>query len=117
MGANFECHSGCLLSKSPLSNSITSHPNVFLLGSELEELLQEVLEAKDLGISVLDKHHEDNNWSYGQSILFTVTVVTTIGEELIKLCFAYLKYASNNWIKHKVQVFVVLNEPSVCPIH
>ena len=53
--------------------------SVFLLGSELEELLQEVLEAKDLGISVLDKHHEDNNWSYGQSILFTVTVVTTIG--------------------------------------
>ena len=46
----------------------------------MEELLEEVLEAKDLGISVLDKHHQDNNWSYGQSILFTVTVVTTIGK-------------------------------------
>lgn len=45
----------------------------------MEELLSAALTYKDRGISVLDKHLDDHNWSVGQSILFTVTVVTTIG--------------------------------------
>jgi hypothetical protein len=35
---------------------------------------------KQKGISVLDRDKEGEVWHYGQGILFTVTVVTTIGE-------------------------------------
>ncbi len=34
------------------------------------------------GVSILDKDEGQENWSFGQSILFTVTVVTTIGSSL-----------------------------------
>ena len=50
------------------------------LGSELEEFLDFVIRSSQQGISVLDNDAYEQNWSLGQSFLFTVTVVTTIGE-------------------------------------
>ena len=49
-------------------------------GSDLEELLGFVIRTSQNGISVLDSDEYEVNWSLGQSFLFAVTVVTTIGE-------------------------------------
>ena len=35
---------------------------------------------KESGISLLDRDKDEEIWQYGQGILFTVTVVTTIGK-------------------------------------
>ena len=48
-------------------------------GSEVEDLLSKALEFHKDGISALDKHRYVQNWAFGQSVMFTVTVVTTIG--------------------------------------
>ena len=42
-------------------------------------------ESSQHGIGVLENDLNDNNWSLGQSFLFTVTVVTTVGTFLINL--------------------------------
>ena len=42
-------------------------------------------ESSQHGIGVLENDLNDNNWSLGQSFLFTVTVVTTVGTFLFKL--------------------------------
>jgi len=56
---------------------LQDHPNVS--ADELEELLERVLSYKESGISLLDRDKDEEIWQYGQGILFTVTVVTTIG--------------------------------------
>lgn len=43
-------------------------------------LLEMAHSYKSAGISILDKHKDNENWSFGQATLFTVTVVTTIGK-------------------------------------
>ena len=48
-------------------------------GTEFEELLSLFTESSGHGIGVSDEDLDDNNWSLGQSFLFTVTVVTTVG--------------------------------------
>ena len=47
---------------------------------ELEDLLESMLSYKERGISLLERDKDKEIWQYGQSILFTVTVVTTIGK-------------------------------------
>ena len=54
----------------------------FFSGTEFEHLLHFVTEASQHGIGVLDGDLRDNNWSLGQSFLFTVTVVTTVGKTI-----------------------------------
>ena len=39
-----------------------------------------MLSYKEKGISLLERDKDMEIWQYGQSILFTVTVVTTIGK-------------------------------------
>ena len=46
----------------------------------MEELLEKVLSYKESGISLLERDKDEEIWQYGQGILFTVTVVTTIGK-------------------------------------
>lgn len=46
---------------------------------DLEDLLESSQDFIQDGISVLRKDEDEENWSFGQSVLFTVTVVTTIG--------------------------------------
>ena len=39
-----------------------------------------MLSYKESGISLLERDKDEEIWQYGQGILFTVTVVTTIGK-------------------------------------
>ena len=47
--------------------------------SEFEQLLLKISELHSQGIGFSDSDLESNNWSIGQSLLFTVTVITTVG--------------------------------------
>ena len=51
-------------------------------GTEFEQMLLFVTESSKRGIGVLDSQIIDHNWSMGQSLLFTVTVVTTVGKSI-----------------------------------
>jgi hypothetical protein len=53
----------------------------------MEEFLDFVIRSSQKGISVLDDDATQQNWSLGQSFLFTVTVVTTIGKWFWQLKF------------------------------
>ena len=55
---------------------------VFETADELEDLLESMLSYKERGISLLERDKDKEIWQYGQSILFTVTVVTTIGKSM-----------------------------------
>jgi len=55
---------------------LQKYPNIN--ETEFEQMLYFVTEYSKRGISVLDSSTLDN-WSLGQSLLFTVTVVTTVG--------------------------------------
>ena len=54
---------------------IAQNPGVSM--EELENLIEDIMYR---GISPKRKDFNNSNWSFGQSFLFTVTVVTTIGE-------------------------------------
>ena len=53
---------------------VAAHPGV--KDADLEKLIDEIMYR---GISPKQNDIENSNWSFGQSLLFTVTVVTTIG--------------------------------------
>nr|CAD7427375.1 unnamed protein product [Timema monikensis] len=46
---------------------------------DLEELIQEVVKASNRGVSAARNVSGEPNWSFGQSLFFSSTVVTTIG--------------------------------------
>ncbi len=48
--------------------------------ADLEALLNDAQSYNDIGISVLEKDRFKRIWNFGESIMFTVTVVTTIGK-------------------------------------
>nr|CAD7409486.1 unnamed protein product [Timema poppensis] len=56
---------------------------VFLRNVDLEELIQEVVRASNRGVSAARNVSGEPNWSFGQSLFFSSTVVTTIGEGTI----------------------------------
>lgn len=56
---------------------LEKHPCVS--DSDLELLLKEVVWAADRGVSAVNNVTGQPNWSFGQSIFFSSTVVTTIG--------------------------------------
>ena len=60
------------------SQFLADHPSVN--SADLEKLLDEIMFR---GISPKRRDLHRSNWSFGQSFLFTVTVVTTIGELVI----------------------------------
>ncbi|XP_065363434.1 potassium channel subfamily K member 1-like isoform X1 [Calliphora vicina] len=66
-------------------NEITILRNNFLLkypqvkDDDLEEFLKAVITANDRGISPLRNATNEMNWSFGQALFFSSTVVTTIG--------------------------------------
>nr|CAD7597040.1 unnamed protein product [Timema genevievae] len=47
--------------------------------ADLEELIQEVVKASNRGVSAARNVSGEPNWSFGQSLFFSSTVVTTIG--------------------------------------
>lgn len=57
--------------------------NIFLsLFSEddLEEFIKVIVDATNQGISPLKNATNELNWSFGQSFLFSTTLITTIGK-------------------------------------
>lgn len=46
---------------------------------ELEDFIEEVLKASARGISALRNATSEPNWTFGQALFFSTTVVTTIG--------------------------------------
>ncbi|CAK1585690.1 unnamed protein product [Parnassius mnemosyne] len=56
---------------------IARYPNV--LDDDLEALLEEVIRASNQGVSASRNVSGGPNWSFGQSLFFSSTVVTTIG--------------------------------------
>lgn len=46
---------------------------------ELEDFIEQVLKASAQGISALRNATSEPNWTFGQALFFSTTVVTTIG--------------------------------------
>nr|CAI5837971.1 unnamed protein product [Callosobruchus analis] len=53
------------------------HPNVS--DEALEDLISEIVRASNRGVSAIRNATGEPNWSFGQSLFFSSTVVTTIG--------------------------------------
>lgn len=53
--------------------------NLFTDG-ELEKFISEVLKASNRGISAMRNATSEPNWTFGQALFFSTTVVTTIGK-------------------------------------
>ena len=47
--------------------------------SELEAFIEEVVAANDRGVSATRNVSSEPNWSFGQSLFFAGTILTTIG--------------------------------------
>lgn len=59
-----------------------------LSDDDLEEFLKAIITANDRGISPLRNASNDLNWSFGQALFFSTTVVTTIGKSFMNQFFA-----------------------------
>jgi len=46
----------------------------------MESFIKEVLSASNRGVSAAKNVSGEPNWSFGQSLFFACTVITTIGE-------------------------------------
>ncbi|CAG9858855.1 unnamed protein product [Phyllotreta striolata] len=55
----------------------TQYPTVS--DNDLEELIVEIVKASNRGVSAVNNATGEPNWSFGQSLFFASTVVTTIG--------------------------------------
>lgn len=56
---------------------------LFIADDELEKFIGEVLKASSRGISALRNATSEPNWTFGQALFFSTTVVTTIGIPLL----------------------------------
>lgn len=59
---------------------------------KLEAFVQAIVEAHNKGVSVSGNSSNEPNWSFGQSLFFAASVLTTIGKS------SYLRIQSNNII-------------------
>jgi hypothetical protein len=66
----------------------------FLSDDDLEKLIEEVVKASNRGVSAARNASGEPNWSFGQSLFFSSTVVTTIGKNFISTCRNNLKTVS-----------------------
>lgn len=58
----------------------SSQPNVSSTADDLESLLEVVVHASNRGVPAAQNVSGGPNWSFGQSLFFSSTVVTTIGK-------------------------------------
>ncbi|KAG4079964.1 hypothetical protein HA402_006276 [Bradysia odoriphaga] len=56
---------------------LMKHPSV--LDDDLEEFVENIVKVSGKGVSVLRNATGDLNWSFGQALIFSATVITTIG--------------------------------------
>ncbi|CAH1282935.1 unnamed protein product [Diabrotica balteata] len=59
------------------SDFLKNHPCV--PDNDLEDLIKEIIQASNRGVSAIKNATGEPNWSFGQSLFFASTVVTTIG--------------------------------------
>lgn len=52
---------------------------IFVIDQELEDLITEIVTASNRGVSAIRNATGEPNWSFGQSLFFSSTIVTTIG--------------------------------------
>lgn len=57
---------------------------LFLVDNDLQKLIAEVVKASNRGVSAVKNATGQSNWSFGQSLFFSSTIVTTIGNNIIK---------------------------------
>ncbi|CAH0553386.1 unnamed protein product [Brassicogethes aeneus] len=62
---------------SVINKFLVDHPNV--TDQALEDLITEIVKASNRGVSAARNASGEPNWSFGQSLFFSTTVVTTIG--------------------------------------
>ena len=68
--------------------------------SELEAFISKILEANSRGISAINNLKVEPNWSFGQAVFFSGTVLTTIGKQLaIKQNFGHQTIQLTNYFK------------------
>lgn len=53
---------------------------LFLSDDSMENFIKEVLSASNRGVSAAKNVSGEPNWSFGQSLFFACTVITTIGK-------------------------------------
>lgn len=54
----------------------------FVADDDLEEFIENVVKINGKGVSVLRNATGDLNWSFGQALIFSATVITTIGKRI-----------------------------------
>lgn len=65
--------------KKTLGSDLDINNGLFLLDAALESLISEVVAASNRGVSAANNVTGTPNWSFGQSLFFSSTVITTIG--------------------------------------
>lgn len=60
----------------------------------MENFIKEVLAASNRGVSAAKNVSGEPNWSFGQSLFFACTVITTIGNHIHNeiIIYAYINY-------------------------
>lgn len=74
-----------------------ANASLTFLDDALEKLIGEVVHASNRGVSAVRNASGEPNWSFGQSLFFSSTVVTTIGK-ITSFIFNYEKGISR--MKH-----------------
>lgn len=54
--------------------------SLFVTDDDLEEFIESIVKINGKGVSVLRNATGDLNWSFGQALIFSATVITTIGK-------------------------------------
>lgn len=62
---------------------MSSLKNISATDQALEDLITEIIKANNRGVSAIKNATGEPNWSFGQSLFFSSTVVTTIGKKNI----------------------------------
>lgn len=65
--------------------------------ADLESLIEEVVRASNRGVSAAKNVSGEPNWSFGQSVFFSSTVVTTIGNSILKIDFQLFFFSILRW--------------------
>lgn len=80
--------------------------SLLFLDVALETFITEVVQASNRGVSAVRNATSEPNWSFGQSLFFSSTVITTIGKQVMiitcnmmsNFCFyrtAHIRYFKN----------------------
>lgn len=54
--------------------------NILIVDEALEEFIVAVIDANNRGVIAVNNVTSEPNWSFGQSLFFSGTVITTIGK-------------------------------------